>query len=351
VLRICEKEKIDTIFPSFDPQVYVFSKNKERFEKMGVLIPVPDYEVVITPLDKYRTIKAAEEVGFPCPKTYLPESEDDLRRIAKEVVFPLVIKPRFTSGGRGTGMVRDSPELLEKVRLVIINQGMPIIQEYIPGKEKQSVYLTLDKRGRLKLAFCTRRWRNFLRVSLTFPTAMEATVHPYVLHSVNLVQKLGWWGGTTVEVKVDPRDGMPKLMEINPRLGYRLWERTELNINEPLMCLKIAKGEEVEAVKEYPVGTILLDPVEDLLGLGFKLLDLLVYKLRIKVLGKVPIDPLNPPMALKEIFQSYKETYLNNKEKVFNPYFRYFFQDPLVSILWWLQFFGTVVRARSQLGR
>ncbi len=65
VLRICEKEKIHTIFPSFDPQVYVFSKNKERFEKIGVLIPIPDYEVVITPLDKYRTIKAAERWGFP----------------------------------------------------------------------------------------------------------------------------------------------------------------------------------------------------------------------------------------------------------------------------------------------
>ncbi len=175
--------------------------------------------------------------------------------------------------------------------------------------------------------------------------------HPYVKHAIRVVQKLRWWGGTTVQTKIDPRDGIPKLMEINPRLGYRLWVRTELGINEPLMCLKIAKGEEVEAVKEYPVGTILLDPVEDLLGLGFNLLDLLVYNWRIKVLGKTPIDPLNPPMALKEIFQSYKETYFNNKEKVFNPYFRYFFQDPLVSILWWLQFFGTVVRARSQLGR
>jgi len=35
VLRICEVEKIDTIFPSWDPKVYVFSKNKARFEKLG----------------------------------------------------------------------------------------------------------------------------------------------------------------------------------------------------------------------------------------------------------------------------------------------------------------------------
>lgn len=69
VLKICENENIDTIFPSFDPDVYVFSKNKARFEKLGILIPVPDYDVVVIPLDEYRTVLAAQETGFPCPKT------------------------------------------------------------------------------------------------------------------------------------------------------------------------------------------------------------------------------------------------------------------------------------------
>jgi hypothetical protein len=140
-------------------------------------------------------------------------------------------------------------------------------------------------------------------------------------------------------------------MEINPRLGYTLWRRTEMGINEPLMCLKIAQGEEVPAVKDYPAGTMLLSPVEDLLGLGFQLLDLLIYKFRIGIQGNAPIDPLNPPMALKEITQSYRHTYLNGKRKIFDPYFRYFFQDPSVSILWWFQFSISVLGAASQLGR
>ena len=140
-------------------------------------------------------------------------------------------------------------------------------------------------------------------------------------------------------------------MEINPRLGTKLWNRTELGINEPLMCVKIAKGEEVEAVKDYLVGTILLDPLEDMLGLGSRLLDLVLFKFRIDVLGKTPIDPFNLPMTLKEIVHSYKQTYFNGKEKVFNPYLRYFFHDPLVSILWWVQFFTLTLRGANQLGR
>ena len=42
VLEICERERIDTVFPSSDPWIYVFSKNRERFARHGILIPVPD---------------------------------------------------------------------------------------------------------------------------------------------------------------------------------------------------------------------------------------------------------------------------------------------------------------------
>jgi len=355
VLRICEEEKIDTIFPSFDPQVYVFSKNKERFENMGILIPVPDYEVVVTLLDKYRTVLAAREVGFPCPRTYLPESEDNLRGIVEEVGFPLVIKPRFTAGGRGTELVTNLPELVEKTRLISKKQNMPMIQEYIPIKKEQPqsmFYITLDKKGELKAAICLKILRAVDRIWFNSEPAMESSVpDPHVMHATRLLEKLGWWGGATVQTKIDHRDAIPKLMEINPRLGLNLWQRTEVGINEPLMCVKIAREEEVEVVEEYPVGRMLLEPIEDMLGLGFKVLDLLIYKFRIGVQGKTPIDPLNPPMTVKELIHSYKETYFSGKKKVFNPYFRYFFQDPLVSILWWCQFFGLVVRARNQLGR
>jgi len=351
VLRICEEEKIDTIFPSYDPQVYVFSKNKERFERMGVLIPIPDYETVITPLDKYRTIRAAQEVGFPCPRTYLPESEDDLKRIAEELGFPLVIKPRFTSGGRGTKMVEDFPELSEKTAVVAKNQGMPMIQEFIPGKEKQQFYLLLDKRGERKVAFCPKTHRIYLRIHRNSSAASESSVpHPYVMHAEKLVRKLGWWGGITVQTKIDFRDGIPKLMEINPRLGHHLWYMTELGINEPLMCLKIVQGEEVQAIEEYPVGKMFLSPVEDLLGMGYWLLDMMSYKFRTGLLGRKPIDPLNDPMTLKEMIQSYKQTYFNGNEKVFDPYFRYFFQDPSVSLLWWSKYCWQVLTATKHLG-
>ena len=336
ILRICEQEKIDTIFPSFDAHVYVFSKNKQRFEKLGIVIPIPDYEVVITPLDKYRTIQAAEEVGFPCPKTFLAEKKEDLRHIANELGFPLIIKRRFTAAGRGMHLVNNLTELLDKANLGGGIHGTLLIQEYIPGRLNDSIAITLDKKGDLKMVFCRKtlcRLSRFRRArALDSPLS-----HPYATDAARLIQKLGWWGGVTVQTITDSRDNTPKLMEINPRIGQGLWERIQTGINEPLMILRIARDEEVEPIREYPVGTIFADPVEDAVRVSLALVDIIIYRLRIGFLGKEPVDRSNPAMSLRELVQSVRQIYFSGANRVSSLYTKYFFQDPLVSIIWWSQ--------------
>ena len=355
VERICEKEKITVIFPSYDPHVYVFSKNKERFARMGIVIPIPDYDTVITPLDKYRTARAAQEVGFPCPRTFLFESGDDLSRIAEEVGFPLVIRPRFTSGAEGMEIVKNLADLTEKARLVKVNYGPAIVQEYIPGSRTQtqcSYRVVITKDGELVAGFSTRILRALFRLRRNWVVAHEF-VHPgpYLMDAVGLLKKLGWWGGATVSTKVDPRDGIPKLTEINCRLGSRLWHVTELGFNVPLMCLKIARGEKVDRIDNYPTGTLVLDPVEDALQLGLWTLDFLLYKFRVGILQKAPVDPLKAPMDPAVILESYKSTYCKKAPKVFSPYFRHFFRDPVVSVLRWLSLSKPVLRHAHELGQ
>jgi biotin carboxylase len=350
VLKICEQEKISTIFPSFDPHVYVFSKNKEKFKRLGIVVPVPDYETVLILTDKYRTIQAAQEVGFPCPKTYLAESKKDLRIISEELGFPLVVKPRFTAGGRGTEIIRNLPELLEMSRRGS-NLSAAMIQEHIPGKQ-EDMNLLLDAEGVLKLALAATRIRNFHRLHQHIGTARESSEsHPWTMQAAELGRKIGWWGSMTVQVLIDSRDGVPKLMEINPRLGNGLWRRVAVGINEPLMSIKIAQGEKVDAVKDIPAGTMFLHPVEDFLALGIRFVDLLVYKFRVNLQGRKPIDPLNSPLSVKELMRSYRATYFNRKQKFYDFYFASFFNDPMVSIVWWLQTLRALWRVTKELGK
>ena len=174
MLDLCEREKIDTIFPSQDAWVYVFSKNKKLFEDHGILIPVPDYDILIKPLDKYRTVLCAQEVGFPAPRTYVPENEADVARIARDLDPPWVIKLRFTMGTRGLEVIDDVDELRAKFRAAQQRSNAVMIQEYIPGKRVQNFYLVLDRSGRALSAFAPKALRVSGRVNRSSVAVSES---------------------------------------------------------------------------------------------------------------------------------------------------------------------------------
>jgi hypothetical protein len=179
-----------------------------------------------------------------------------------------------------------------------------------------------------------------------------ADLHPLVEEAASLVRHVGWWGGATVQTRIDARDDVPKLMEINPRLGTHLWYRTELRINEPLMCLQIARGEQPEPAPRPPAGSLLLDPIEDAASLLPALLDLCAYRLRTAVLRRVPLDPWSPPLTLRELSAAYRDQYLAHRVRHVSPQLRYALADPLPSLVWCSKVFASRARtATRMLGR
>jgi hypothetical protein len=141
------------------------------------------------------------------------------------------------------------------------------------------------------------------------------------------------------------------LMEANPRLGHITWYMTSLGLNVPLMCLQIARGEAVEPVREYSVGTKLLSPVEDCQTLVYSALDRLYYQLRTRWLGKRPLDDLHPPQPIRQLVASYIQPYRSGAARVYDPFFRYFRDDPAPSVIWWFVFAGQVLQASRHLGK
>ena len=206
-------------------------------------------------------------------------------------------------------MIQDQRELSEETRCLRSPHRSLMLQEYIPGSKKCTFRLLLDQGGRAKVALALSSIRDFPRLSLTLPTARRMIVgDPYTVSAIDFVRQLGLWGAATVETKVDPRDGLPKLMEVNPRLGHHLWYLTEQDINEPLLCLQIARGKQVEVIESLDMNTALIDPIEDILGLGFRLLDGVTYALRVRLQGKAPYDMRNQPQTPRQVLHSYHET-------------------------------------------
>jgi hypothetical protein len=153
-----------------------------------------------------------------------------------------------------------------------------------------------------------------------------------------------------IETIRDPRDGLDKLMEINPRFPRQLWNRTELGINEPLMCLKIARGEGVTPV-ECPPGVLFVSPVEDVMLLGLQLADRLAYGCRTRLAGETPIDPTTAAPPVGRQLREFLATYAPSRRRLWDPYAKHFFSDPVPAALWWLQLSSWMAGAWRQLGR
>lgn len=351
VIDVCRRERIDTIFPSWDPYVGTLSKNREVFAALGVTIPVPPFETVLTALDKYRTIAAGEAIGFPCPRTYLYDTPAQLDDVVGREGFPLVIKPRFTSGSQGMAIVRNRAELDRALPIIAARHGAPLVQEYIPGGDRTSIQLVLGIDGRVLFAFHKLRHRTFTRTARLATVSESACSDERLTTVAPLLRTLGWWGALGIETIRDPRDGRQKLMEVNARFPRQLWNRTELGINEPWMCVQIARGASVEPVPAYPTGVLFVSPVEDVGLLCLQLLDVVVDAVRTKVAGRPRLDTSLPIRSVREQLRSFTSSYRSRQRKVWDPYARYLFSDPLVSILWWAQFSTWIAGAVRQVGR
>ena len=66
---------------------------------------------------------------------------------------------------------------------------------------------------------------------------------------------------------------------------------------------------------------------------------------------KRPLDALHPPQPLRQLLASYVQPYRGGTARVFDPYFRYFRDDPAPSVIWWFVFAGQVLQASRHLGK
>jgi hypothetical protein len=162
-------------------------------------------------------------------------------------------------------------------------------------------------------------------------TSVSSSTGPYLGELRALIRELGLWGSYTIQTKIDPRDGIPRLLEINPRMGQHLWWRTGLGVNEPLICLQIARGETPTGNYRFPDGVLLLDPFHDLFFLYNQLVQS-IFRLGARLLcrdNEGPQSELEPdPPGVLATLRWYRKDYLNRRRKVISPEIRNLLQDP-----------------------
>jgi predicted ATP-grasp superfamily ATP-dependent carboligase len=246
-------QSIDVFIPMDDGSMEVAVRYQKRLGKYCKLL-VPREESYIRALDKGLAVKAASEAGLDVPKTIAPDSLEDLEDQTSGLSFPVVIKPRKSSGSRGITLVRKIEDLAEYYTRIHKKYPFPLIQEYIAPGEKYDVCLLYDNCGCLRASFVQKEVRCF-PLEMGPSTVQESVFRPDLIRKADkLMQNLKWQGVAEVEFMIDSKTGRAVFMEINPRFWASLHTAILAGVDFPWLLFQLTKGDEIKDVFEYREG-------------------------------------------------------------------------------------------------
>jgi len=256
ILELVKEHRYDFILPVDDISSELLTAHKEIFVPYTSL-PIVNLETFMKARDKSQTIKIAMQNNIPCPKTSFPD-EEDIGDIAQRISYPVLVKPNISSGARGICLVNKKEDLERTYRNVRAEYGECHIQEYIPkGGLQYKADLFLDSNRELKAAIVYSKLRYFpinggsslINRSVRKPEIIE--------NAYKVLMAIDWCGFADFDFITDPRDGTPKLIEINPRIPASFRITLASGIDFPYMIAKLAMGEDIPAVVGYQLDVYL----------------------------------------------------------------------------------------------
>jgi carbamoyl-phosphate synthase large subunit len=241
IVRICQAEDIDLVFPLIDREIPVLARSRSLVEATGALLVVAPADAVSTTADKLATYHFFRSLQVPVPKTW--RAEEARGAIDR---WPVFVKPRFGSAGKDAVTCRSSRELEFFLEYV----PNPIVQEFLPGPEITSdVVSGFD--GTV-LAVASRR-RIEVRAG---EVAKGVTIYDAEIlrHCVTIARGLSAIGPITIQCIL--REGEPFFTEVNARFGGGAPLAIAAGVRSPHWLLALAAGRDAEipALGTYEVG-------------------------------------------------------------------------------------------------
>lgn len=252
-LTICRKYNVNVVISLNDLELPVLAKSRELFEDMGIKLVVSSQYVIDICFDKYKTAEYVLSLGLKTPKTFI-DYKEALNAIRNgELIFPLVLKPRWGSGSIGIEFVDNLDEmemvynmLLKKIKESILSAASKgndyiLVQEKISGLE-----YGLDIMNDL----CGRN----VAVSVKQKLSMRAgeTDKAVTVDNVD-VQNIGKIIGSelkhigNLDCDILERDGEYYVLELNPRFGGGYPFSHEAGVNMPKAIIEWSKGNDVDS--------------------------------------------------------------------------------------------------------
>jgi predicted ATP-grasp superfamily ATP-dependent carboligase len=252
LLKEIKGNHYDCLFPMEEETLLLLARHRSEISPYAHFV-IPDHEKIEFVRDKGNLIRFAEAHGIPVPKTFYFPPTLSLPHEGGGERF--VIKPRISSGSFGIVYVKKREDLFTSYQSVHEQYPFPLIQEWIPdGGGTFGMAALFDEASNVKAAFVHKKLRMY-PVQGGPSTLREGVEHPQIMElGLSLFKSLNWVGVGMVEFKVDPRDGIPKLMELNPRFWGSLQLAIVSGVDFPYLMLRVARRESFAPVLHYTVG-------------------------------------------------------------------------------------------------
>lgn len=256
LLNYLKAKSFDVVLVVGDRTTDLLSKYREEIERFAKL-PLVDFEKYQLCRNKSLTMKWAAQLGIPAPKTWFPE-EEGIEEIAQKVEYPIVLKPNTSDGARGISYPRSPEELITEYSERVREYGGCHIQEYIPQTGMQyKAELLLDQQGEVT-AWCVYNKLRYYPLTGGSSTLNSTVNRKDILDfAARFLKGIGWFGMGDCDFIEDPRDGIPKLMEVNPRFTRSIKIAVMAGVDFPKMLMDIALNEKVVSNLSFRIGVYL----------------------------------------------------------------------------------------------
>ncbi len=227
--RIIAKERPDAVLPNLGGQtaLNLCSELSKAgiLEKYGVKVIGVQIDAIERGEDRIAFKETMARLGIEMPKSHAAYSVEEAESIAQELGYPVVIRPAYTMGGTGGGLVYNVEELR-----VIANRGIAasmvgqiLVEESVLGWEELELEVVRDSKNQM-ITICFIENIDAIGVHtgdsfcsapmLTISTELQKRLQKY---SYDVVEAIEVIGGTNVQFAHDPKTGRVVIIEINPR--------------------------------------------------------------------------------------------------------------------------------------
>ena len=227
--EIIKKERPDALLPNLGGQSGLnLSSELWRagvLKKYGVKVIGVNIDAIERGEDRIEFKKTMNRLGIEMPKSEPALSVEEAEKIADKLGYPIVIRPAYTMGGTGGGLVYNVEELrtvaARGISVSLI--GQILVEESVLGWEELELEVVRDAKNQMiTVCFIENVDAMGVHTGDSFCTAPMLTIDPKLQkrlqkHSYDIVEAIEVIGGTNVQFAHDPKTGRVVVIEINPR--------------------------------------------------------------------------------------------------------------------------------------